>query len=311
VAKGLFRDMVIALIAAVSLVIPAHAQQGSIQLSARIEAGTCQAPGEAAATLTELTIASGDRRGQGTAVQVATSYSVVPLPLETLLASAFTVNVLSSASDESIACGEIGGALDENGALSIGLRPSGSSGLSGVAYMAPVAGDPSQTGISAFVADTGGVPAADVSTGQDPATPAAAGSEPVAGTYPATIRSQVTLVVGSLQRVDALFGEPRPNDTAWVDQVTAELTLWQILYSEAQRSVPPPEYAAFHDRYVDALSLLDSAARDVVDALDTGDQESLAQAGEKIQQGIEALRALDAPDQEGTPAARQSVLIQV
>jgi hypothetical protein len=292
VAKGLFRDMVIALIAAVSLVIPAHAQQGSIQLSARIEAGTCQAPGEAAATLTELTIASGDRRGQGTAVQVATSYSVVPLPLETLLASAFTVNVLSSASDESIACGEIGGP-------------------SAVAYMAPVAGDPSQTGISAFVADTGGVPAADVSTGQDPATPAAAGSEPVAGTYPATIRSQVTLVVGSLQRVDALFGEPRPNDTAWVDQVTAELTLWQILYSEAQRSVPPPEYAAFHDRYVDALSLLDSAARDVVDALDTVDQESLAQAGEKIQQGIEALRALDAPDQEGTPAARQSVLIQV
>ncbi len=310
-AKGLFRDMVIALCVAISLVIPAHAQEEPVRFAARIDAGTCDAPGEVAAPLADVTVAGGDRRGQATSVEVAASYSVVPLSLDTLLSGSFTLNVHSSTSGESIACGEIGGALDENGALSIGLRPSGSSGFSGVTYMAPVAGDPSQTGISTFVAETSTSPATNVPASQPAATPAAGESEDVAGTYPATIRSQVTLVVGSLQRVDALFADPRPDDAAWNDQVKAELTLWQILYAEAQSLVPPSAYADFHARYVDALSLLDSAARDVVDALDTGDQESLAQAGEKIQQGIEALRALDAPDQEGTPAARQSVPMRV
>lgn len=269
-------------------VVPATAQEPA--LSAAIQDGTCASPGEVTAPLTVPVVAGGAPAGSSEATRAATSFSAVPLTVDALLASPHVV-LARSADNAVVACGEVGGAIDPGGALTIGLRPAEGSAYNGIAYLAPVAGDPSQTGISLFLAGTV------VTVAPTPTPPATEVQD-----YPGAVRGQVTLLGGSLQRVNALFDEPKVDDRAWIDQVTAELALWRLLYRDAQALTPPAEYATFHERYLVALALLDGAAEDVRVALDTGDAQRLADGSDKIRQGIEALRALDAPD-PATPAA--------
>jgi hypothetical protein len=287
----------IALLALATGMAPVRAQEPAPGLSAAIQAGTCAAAGEVAGQLTVPVVAAGAAAGSGDATRAATSYTAVPLALDALLASPHAI-LARSGDDTVVACGEVGGAMDPGGALTIGLRPAEGSAYSGIAYLAPVAGDPSQTGISLFLAETVVVPPSVPPTVAPTPTPA-----PAVEDYPGTVRGQVTLLVGSLHRVDTLFDEPKVDDRAWRDQVTAELALWRLLYRDAQALTPPQEYAAFHEQYLAALALLDGAAEDVRVALDTGDQQRLADGSDKIRQGIEALWALDAPDPAATPAA--------
>jgi hypothetical protein len=278
-----FRSLLgIFLLAIAAFAAPAAAQDTAESLIVHIHAGACDAPGEIVAPLTELTSATGERAGSDAATSAATSYSAVPLSLDTLLASPHVIDVHRATDEVRVACGEIGGARDGNGALSIGLRPTNASGSSGIAYLGPLPGNPSQTGISTFLANTG------ASEGT-----AASGTAVDAATYASTVRAQLTLVVASLQRVDTLFDSPNPGDEAWLNQVNAEMALWQVLYRDARDLAPPAELAAFHSRYLEALALLDSAALDVTQGFAAGDQTRLTQADGKIDQAIAALQALE------------------
>lgn len=111
-------------------------------------------PGGRVVALTELTAPAGAVVGQTAAAVAATSYSVVPLSLDQLLAEPRAIAVESRGEDASglIACGEIGGVLNDAGALVIGLREVGGSDYSGIAFLAPSPVDPGQTEVSVFLA---------------------------------------------------------------------------------------------------------------------------------------------------------------
>lgn len=293
----------VAALALLCVVAPVSAQDEPGVYPAHIHAGNCDDPGEIEAPLDDLVEPTGEQLGADEAVIAASSFSIVSVTLDSLLSGDFAIDVHQLSEEEAIACGEIGGALDERGALTIGLRPRGDSGFSGVAYLTSDASDPSQTTLSTFLADTGVAAAIADEDSEDSGTE----DEPDEQTYVVTVRRQVTLLVGSLQRVDSLFDDPRVDDDAWIDQLTAELTLWQILYDEARETPPPAAYADFHERYLAALELLDSASLDVFAALESGDQERLDEAGTKIDRAVELLRELSGGEEEATPAARVPV----
>jgi hypothetical protein len=111
-----------------------------------LHAGSCAALGDVVQVLTDATYPIGEAQGQPSAVVSETSFTRVSLLLDDLLASPYAVNVAESAENPgvSIACGDIGGVLDELGAFVIGLQEQNGSGYRGVAY---IAADP-QTGAS-------------------------------------------------------------------------------------------------------------------------------------------------------------------
>lgn len=121
---------------------------------AHIHTGTCDAVGEVVAPLADLVSPTGDALGQATAVTAETSFTSVPLTLDQILAAEHVVNVHLAADDIDvyIACGEIGGVLDANGALVIGLSEQGNSGFSGIAFLSP-GSDGASTDISMFIAN--------------------------------------------------------------------------------------------------------------------------------------------------------------
>ena len=119
-------------------------------------AGAGSDPGDGLAQLDALSVSGNAQIGAQDAAVAGSSYSVAPLSSMTLTGSASAVFVLDPDTKAMVACGEIGGVLGADGALSIGLRSANDSGLSGIAYLAPIGGNPAQTGISTFLARTGG-----------------------------------------------------------------------------------------------------------------------------------------------------------
>jgi hypothetical protein len=118
-----------------------------------LHTGSCGALGDVVQVLTDATYPIGEAQGQPSAVVSETSFTRVGTFLDELLTVPHAVNVAESAENPntSIACGDIGGVLDELGAFVIGLQEQSGSGYRGVAYIAP---DP-QTGastISVFLA---------------------------------------------------------------------------------------------------------------------------------------------------------------
>lgn len=121
---------------------------------AHIHQGDCSNLGEVVAPLVDLVPATGDAVGQSTLATTAeSSYTNVPLSLADILASPHAINVHLSADQIGtyIACGEIGGAVDANGALIIGLRELNRSGYTGIAFLQPGI-DGVSTDVSVFVA---------------------------------------------------------------------------------------------------------------------------------------------------------------
>ena len=121
---------------------------------AHIQTGTCDAVGEVIQPLVDLTAPAGDSVGQAEAVVAESSVTSVPMALADIRAADHVVNVHTSAADIDvyIACGEIGGVLDANGAVVIGLGEYEGSGFGGIAYLAPGA-DGVSTDVSVFVAE--------------------------------------------------------------------------------------------------------------------------------------------------------------
>jgi hypothetical protein len=122
------------------------------QRPAEVLSGSCDEPGGTIASLTPLESAEGEAQGQGAAIEAESSYTTVPISLESLLGGQTNITVLLSdeASETVVACGEIGGVLGEGGSLVVKLSARNGSGFSGIAFLAP--GDPGTTGASVFLA---------------------------------------------------------------------------------------------------------------------------------------------------------------
>ncbi len=140
-----------------------------------IHSGTCDELGDVVAPLADLTAPEGDRVGQRRADLAETSSTSVPLTLDAILGADHAINVHLSSEEIGtyIACGNIGGVLDANGALVIGLSEDSNSGYTGIAYLAPGA-DGASTDVSVFIAQTQG-------GGRDRADDAAPEATPVGG----------------------------------------------------------------------------------------------------------------------------------
>lgn len=156
----------LALIGTVALSGPATwAQDGTPEAEAplaprpvHIHSGSCQELGDVIQPLADLTAPEGDRVGQGRRADLAeTSFTSVPLTLEAILAEDHAINAHLSAEEIGtyIACGNIGGVLNDAGELVIGLSEDSSSGYTGIAYLSPGA-DGVSTGVSVFIAQTQG-----------------------------------------------------------------------------------------------------------------------------------------------------------
>lgn len=148
---------------------------------AHVHTGTCDELGDVVQPLENLTAATGDAVGQGVAVIAETSASNIPMTLDDMLAEDHAVNVHRSMEEiqDYIACGEIGGVIDANGALTIGLKSQNASGFTGIAYLAPGA-DGASTDVSVFIAETqtgGETPSTEPATDSTPAASAAGAVE--------------------------------------------------------------------------------------------------------------------------------------
>ena len=128
------------------------------QRPAEVLSGSCDEPGEAIASMTPLEAPEGEAQGQGAAIEAESSYTTIPIPLDSLLSGQASIAVLLSdeASETVIACGEIGGVLSEGGSLVIKLSERNGSGFTGIAFLAP--GDPGTTGASVFLAGNAPLP---------------------------------------------------------------------------------------------------------------------------------------------------------
>ena len=115
------------------------AQTSAIDRPAELLAGTCGSPGEVVVPLANLVYASGDLLGQTGATPVEQSGTVVQFAIADFLAADHVVVVRESpAVGTVVACGDIGGALNPDGTLAVGMQSMNGSGLSGVAYFTPI-----------------------------------------------------------------------------------------------------------------------------------------------------------------------------
>lgn len=127
-------------LASIALSVPAaRAQPAVVDRPAEIRGGTCASPGASVVTLANVVLTAGDPLGQSGATPVEQSGTVVPYTLSDFLAAAHAIVVKQSPEvSDVVACGEIGGAVNPDGTLGVGLRGVEGSGVSGVAYFTPI-----------------------------------------------------------------------------------------------------------------------------------------------------------------------------
>jgi len=121
-----------------------------------IHSGNCaDGVGDVIQPLTDVTEPTGDTVGQATATVAATSFTTVPMALDAILAEPHAINAHESAENigNYIACGDLGGVLNDQGALVVGLAEQNDSGFTGIAFLVPNAADPTQTDVSVFLAE--------------------------------------------------------------------------------------------------------------------------------------------------------------
>jgi hypothetical protein len=115
------------------------AQTSSVDRPAELRGGTCDSLGEMVVSLANLVFASGDLQGMTSATPVEQSGTVVQFAIADFLATNHVVVVRESpAVSTVVACGHVGGALNPDGTLAVGMLGMNDSGLSGVAYFTPI-----------------------------------------------------------------------------------------------------------------------------------------------------------------------------
>src|SRR5688572_23002481 len=155
-----------------------QAQDASPERPSHIHEGSCDELGAVIQPLTFLNVPSGPVAGSSGAVVAEAAFTSIPQTLDELLAADHSLKVHLSREQIEIylACGDIGGALDADGALIVGMKELDGSGYTGIAYLVPAANG--TTSISVMIAQVlPGAPGAADATAQD-ATPAAADAAP-------------------------------------------------------------------------------------------------------------------------------------
>jgi uncharacterized cupredoxin-like copper-binding protein len=134
-----------------------EAEDALVPRPVHIHSGSCDELGDVVQPLTDLTAPQGDRVGLRRADLAETSFTNVPLTLDAILAEDHAINAHLSAEEIGtyIACGNIGGVLNDSGALVVGLSEDSNSGYTGIAFLAPGA-DGASTDVSVFIAQTQG-----------------------------------------------------------------------------------------------------------------------------------------------------------
>src|SRR5215211_9014107 len=160
---------------------PAPAQEASPPRPSHIHDGDCDELGQIIQPLTALTVPVGQVSGNKDAVVAEAAFTVIPLSLDELLATDHALKVHLSKEQIQIylACGDIGGTVDANGALIVGMKELGTSGYTGIAYLAPAGGGTTSVSVMiAKVVGPGGTPQAAAEPAQASASTPAAASEP-------------------------------------------------------------------------------------------------------------------------------------
>ena len=126
-------------VAAAAAATPVLAQTAAVDRPAEVRGGTCDSLGDVVVPLAHLVITMGDPQGQLGATPVEQSGTVVQFTVADFLAANHSVVVQESPeAARVVACGEVGGALNPDGTLAVGMRGMNDSGLSGVAYFTPI-----------------------------------------------------------------------------------------------------------------------------------------------------------------------------
>jgi hypothetical protein len=105
---------------------------------AHIHAGTCPAPGDVVAPLTDVAASmDGEMMGQASYIPVQTSMTTVDLPLADILGGTHAIVVHQSADDMGtyVLCGDIGGAAMGGTMLAVGLGPVADPTFHGIATL--------------------------------------------------------------------------------------------------------------------------------------------------------------------------------
>lgn len=133
----------------------------ALELPASLYDGTCADLDASASAepLEPLIVVEGDPGGSPGAVTAASGYTEVALTVDDFLAGQYAIAVMDEQQNV-VACGDIGGVMDQAGAISIGLVPVDGSGAVGTAHLVPI-GDGATTGITAIVIPGGLAPASD------------------------------------------------------------------------------------------------------------------------------------------------------
>jgi plastocyanin len=102
--------------AALTLTLPAFAaQEADAPHPAHIHSGTCAELGDVVAPLTDVALPEGEMQGPATALPTSISITTVDMPLQEIIDGGHAINVHLSADaiDQYIACGDIGGIVNE------------------------------------------------------------------------------------------------------------------------------------------------------------------------------------------------------
>jgi hypothetical protein len=156
-----------------------RAQEASPPRPSHIHSGDCDELGEVIQPLTSLTVPVGAVSGNRDAVIAEAAFTSIPQSLDELLAEDHALKVHLSADQIQtyLACGDIGGAADADGALIVGMKELDDSGYAGIAYLVPAANG--STSVSVMIAQVVGDQAAGAVSEEaaaDQATPAATGA---------------------------------------------------------------------------------------------------------------------------------------
>lgn len=206
--------------------------------------GTCQDPGEFMQTLTPMTLPYGEFAGAEVAAPAEASLTTLGASLDELLAEDHLLAVYDEDDLQvSLACGNIGGLLNDDGSIAIALAPQNGSLYSGIAtltpdgdrvvqinaYLAPDldGSDRDVAGITGSLTADGGSPAgiyagtcdgsasSDAAAVLDPVT--APGGAEVGADFPGPVETSVTTIDLSLDELVAsdyaiaVFDEDAPD----------------------------------------------------------------------------------------------------
>lgn len=121
-------------------------------IEATLVGGDCADPGDILAEIGEMAIPRGDEIGAGGVDTLATTSGRLPIPFDEVVGQDAVVTVRTSGADALLACGVVGGRLNGDGALVIGLDDQREGGLAGVAVLAPGVVDPATTEVTVYSA---------------------------------------------------------------------------------------------------------------------------------------------------------------